>query len=65
MKPTKALERVSGAYMAALVTHPSFPVLRAYQIGCLFAWARLALAPRSVRRHPAPGYSLLNAQVLF
>ncbi|MFG6488272.1 hypothetical protein ACG04R_16415 [Roseateles sp. BYS78W] len=43
MKRTKGLERVLGAYTAALVTHAAFPALRAHQVGCLLGWARLAL----------------------
>lgn len=43
MKLTTGLERVLGAYTAALVTHAAFPALRAGQVGCLLGWAHLAL----------------------
>ena len=43
VKRIKGLQRVAGGFAAALFTHPSFLALRADQVGCLFAWARLAL----------------------
>jgi hypothetical protein len=46
MKPSKSLERLAGAYIAAVYSHPAFPALKAREAGCLLAWGRLLLDSR-------------------
>ncbi|MCK9687279.1 hypothetical protein [Scleromatobacter humisilvae] len=44
MKSFKGLEKVSGLFASAVYARDSFPVMKAVHVGCLFAWARQALA---------------------
>lgn len=67
MRNAKGLERMAGGFAAALFTHPAFMALKSEQVGCLFAWARLALdagrpaMPREVLRDHGVHFARMDA----